>query len=186
MTWRSRLNVAGVMVVALGVSALATGCSTTNPNTLSKFLTVNTSAHTVNVELIAGYTPENDYLNFDGFAHGQLVVTVPTGYKVNFDYYNNAGIPVDIGVYGSKYGKLAFAKAGDSIRDIMLNPDSIPSAIAPGTSENIKFTADRSGTFKIANYLSRYQMFQNHPYDDLGMWATLKVVNGATPSISVS
>jgi sulfocyanin len=57
---------------------------------------ISTSGSTVSLTLIAGYNNNNDGFNFDGGAHGTMVVTVPLGAKVNAVFKNNVTTPHDV------------------------------------------------------------------------------------------
>ncbi len=47
-----------------------------------------TAAQTVELTLIAGKTSVNGSFNFNGFSHGQMTLTVPTGWRVVVHYQN--------------------------------------------------------------------------------------------------
>lgn len=163
--------------VVAGTVAVATGCGST-PSLGSGFMSVNSATKTVTFKVVAGYTTTNDYLNYDGYANGNMTITVPVGYHVKLDYYNNGGTPADLGVYNNQ-DQLAFSGAGDSIQNINLNPQP---GIPPGGSETISFTPTKSGTYKMANYENRFPTI--HPrYHDVGMWDVFKVVQSGSPSI---
>lgn len=171
-----------VTASAVALAALVTGCGTQQTNLTSKFMTVDSSTNTVTLNLIAAYTDANNYENFDGYANGAMTVTIPTGDTVKIKYYNNFGIPVDLGVYTP--GKhLAFKGAGDSISEMFSNPAS---GIEPGQAMTVSFVASKAGTYQIANYVDRFEQLGNNANQDLGMWDVLKVVNGATPSITAT
>jgi hypothetical protein len=167
--------------MALASVSLA-GCGTqSSSNLTSQFMTVNKSAKTVTLHVVASYNANDNYRNFNGYANGQMTINIPVGYKVKLDYENKGGIPVDIGVYGNG-GQLAFKGAGDSIHTIFENPVA---GIEPGQSETLNFTASQVGTFKLANYVDRFPQTQNDPYHTVDMWDVLKVTNSSSPSISV-
>lgn len=165
-----------------GVGALAlllSGCGT-NAADPSQFMSYNSVTNTATLTMDAGLTSANNFMNFDGYAHGQMVVTVPLGAKVVVNFTNDSGIPADFGVYNLG-DQLAFKGAGDSVTDIQLNAGA---GVLPGGSETLKFTASRAGEYRMANLLNRFPG-QDPSQKSVGMWATLKVVPGGGPGISV-
>jgi len=166
-----------VSVVALMGTA---GCGSTNGAVNPSWMKVDSANMKVTLNLEAGYNQTNGSENFNGYANGQMVVTIPVGYHVTVNYGNGAGIPMDIGVYDSN-NQLAFKGAGDSISDITLNPTS---GVYPGQSETLNFTVDQTGTYKIENLLTRFPE-DTQTQQDTGMWDVLQVVQSGTPSIQV-
>lgn len=171
-----------IAVTGIGAASLLWGCGTKQADLTSKFMKVDTASQTVTLNLIAAYTTANNYENFNGYANGGMVITIPTGYTVKVNYYDNGGIPVDVGVYTGD-DRLAFQGAGDSIDTMFENPVA---GIEPGQAESVKFVASTAGTYQIANFIDRFEQLGVNANQDLGMWDTLKVVNGATPSIIAS
>lgn len=164
--------------------AALSGCGAQNfaaGQSASQFLRVDSATQTVTLKLIAGFTPANGWLNFDGYANGQMTVQVPVGYKVTVEFSNDGGVPADIGVYGAN-GQLAFPGAGDSIQAIELNAQP---GIVPGSSETVTFTASQAGMYRIENLENRFPQF-GQPYQSIGMWVGLNVVSGGSPGITVS
>ncbi|MBX5437053.1 MAG: hypothetical protein IRZ33_07535 [Alicyclobacillaceae bacterium] len=52
-----------------------------------------TSAKTADLLVIAGYKNVNNGMSFNGYANGQLKVTIPLGWKVNVKFENPSPIP---------------------------------------------------------------------------------------------
>lgn len=175
-------KVGTIAVASVTMASFLWGCGAQQTNLTSKFMTVDSASQTVTLNLIAAYTTANNYENFNGYANGRMVVTIPTGYTVKVKYYNNGGIPVDLGVY-TKDDRMAFHGAGDSIFTMFENPVA---GIEPGQSETVKFVASTPGSYQIANYVDRFEQLGINANQDQGMWDTLNVVDGATPSITAS
>ena len=57
---------------------------------------ISTSGKAVRLTLIAGYNGANAGFNFDGGAHGRMVVTVPLGDTIIAAYKNNTKTPHDV------------------------------------------------------------------------------------------
>ena len=77
---------AGALLLALGSAPLAAQAAT--PAVDPGWLKVDTAARTVAVTLVAGLTPANGGMNFNGFGTGKLTVTVPMGWTVTLHYKN--------------------------------------------------------------------------------------------------
>lgn len=144
-------------------------------------LSANAVTRTVDLYMTAGYNSSNMWNNFDGYAHGKMLITIPLGYRVRLHFTNDGGIPYAVGVYDDNY-HVAFQGAGNSIQDFDFNPTL---GIVPGDSATYTFTANQTGTFHIANYLYRFPS-HNPNNVPLGMWDTLRVVSSGSPNVSVS
>ncbi|MEB3102028.1 sulfocyanin-like copper-binding protein [Ferviditalea candida] len=158
---------------------VVSGCASQANSSNSSWLKADASTKTVMIQLIAGYNDANDYDNFNGYANGQMVITIPEGYHVNMQFSNQGGIPAGVGVYDSQ-NRLAFQGAGDSIQDILGNPTP---GVMPGDTQTYKFVADKPGTYRIANLINRFPQFRS-TQQDIGMWVALKVVQNGEPGIS--
>lgn len=170
-----------VSFFSLLVMASTAGCGTVVGATSPNWMQVDAADMKVTLNLEAGYNQTNGSENFNGYANGQMVITVPVGYQVILNYGNGAGIPMDIGIYDNN-NQLAFKGAGDSISDINLNPTA---GVYPGQSETLKFTVDKPGTYKIANLLTRFPE-DKQTQQLTGMWDVLRVVESGTPSIQIN
>ena len=96
---RSRRLVGGLVLGAtvLGPAGLAAmAAQTTAASAAATPTWVTTQGKVVHLTLISGYNNTNAGFNFDGGAHGQMVVTVPLGYKVVATYKNAATTPHDV------------------------------------------------------------------------------------------
>jgi sulfocyanin len=75
-------------------SAQSTTSTTTAPANPNQF--VSTSGNVVKLSLIADYNNANAGFNWDGAAHGQMIVTVPLGAKIIATYKNLANTGHDV------------------------------------------------------------------------------------------
>ncbi|MCL6595479.1 MAG: hypothetical protein K6V73_04620 [Firmicutes bacterium] len=141
----------------------------------SKWLKVNAKAKTAVLTLLGGYGTNNGGMNFDGYSKGQMVVTVPFGWKVDVVFKNVGSLPHSVLVDTWNTPLSAF------------NPKPVfPGAESPnpvqgtptGGSANFHFVADKVGKFRIIC------AFPGHA--TIGMWDTLIVSKAAkSPSIHV-
>jgi sulfocyanin len=141
---------------------------------------VTTSGKVVHLTLIAGWNNVNDGFNFDGAAHGQMVVTIPLGDTVDATFKNNASgamhdaviVPYQKTLPGTG-SKPAFAGASSPV------PQFRPGATRPvaGVAEPFSFVASKAGTYMIICGISGHAL--------AGMWDTL-VVSASATSASVA
>lgn len=162
------------------VSLVLGGCSSIPAADPSGLLSADAASQTADLYLDAGYNTANQWNNFDGYAHGRMVVTIPVGYTVRLHVTNDGGIPYAVGVYDAN-DDVAFKGAGNSVADLQFNPAL---GILPGDSVTYTFTASQVGTYRFANYLYRFPSHDptNEP---LGMWDTLRVVASGSPNVAV-
>lgn len=159
---------------------LVTGCSSVPAADPSGLLTSDPATMSADLYLNAGYNSANQWNNYDGYAHGRMVVTVPVGYTIHMHLTNDGGIPYAVGVYGAG-NQLAFKGAGISVEAMDFNPSL---GVLPGDSETYTFVASTLGTYRIASNLYRFPA--HHPTNEsLGMWDTMRVVASGNPNVTV-
>jgi hypothetical protein len=118
--------------------------------------------------LIAGY-PVTDYqFNYDGYARGSMVVTVPVGWAVTVQCQNHATVPNSCAVVKAS-GDTAPLQPGWS------TPEPVR-GLEPGASASFVFTPTATGLFRIASLVPGAEAS--------GTWATLEITGGGNPSIS--
>lgn len=143
-------------------------------------LETNVIAHTVNVFLSIGHQSANLDANFNGYANGHLVISIPVGYKVILHVVNDGGIPYGAGVYTDSQG-VAFSGSATAIADLENNPNA---GIMPGDAQKLIFTVNQIGEYRLESLLYRFPT--HHPtHVSLGMWARFKVVSSGIPSAYV-
>ena len=176
MRWK---KTAGIATSLIGTVLILSGCGTYASTSTSSWMKIDAAKKTVILKVDEGYNSTNNYLNFNGYAHGQMTVTVPLGYKVTVMVTNDSGIPAEFGVYNAN-NQLVFKGSGDSIAEILGNPSG---GILPGESETLHFVASKSGDFKMANLIDR---IAGKGQQANGMWDNFQVVSGGAPGVSVS
>ncbi len=176
MRWK---KTTGIATSLIGTVLMLSGCGTYASTSTSAWVKVDAARKTIMLTLDEGYNSTNNYLNFNGYAHGQMTVTVPLGYKVTVKVANEGGIPAEFGIYNAN-NQLVFKGAGDSIAQILGNPAG---GILPGNSETYHFVASKPGDFKMANLIDR---IAGKGQQANGMWDNFQVVSGGAPGVSVS
>jgi Sulfocyanin (SoxE) domain len=134
----------------------------------AQFLRVDAAHHLASVTLVAGYNGENNGFNFDGYGRGELLVSVPKGWRVRVTCTNRAAIRHSCAVVnGPMTIKPAFRGA------------SVPDAtqgLARGKTASFSFVASRAGSFRFACLVPGHE--------EARMWDVLEVTTGGKPSIT--
>ena len=166
---------AGTLLLALGSAPLAAQAAT--PAVDPGWLRADTAAHTAALTLVAGLTPANGGMNFNGFGGGKLTVTVPVGWTVTLHYKNQdqilphsvevipAGAAVPLGPVTP-----AFPRAATK---------ALEQGVQPGNGEDVRFVASKAGAYVI------FCAVPGH--GQAGMWIRL-IVSGAArvPSVEAT
>lgn len=133
-----------------------------------RFLASDPAAKHVRLTLIAGLGSSNNGFNFDDYGRGELLVSVPRGWRVTVDCQNQASRRASCAVVtGARSATIAFP--GASVAQPV-------QGIAPGGKERFSFTAARTGSFRITSLVPGQQGAR--------MYAVLVVTSGGRPSIS--
>jgi len=138
---------------------------------------VTTTGTTVNLTLIAGWDTSNAGFNFNGAAHGQMVVTVPQSDKVIVTFTNKVSTPhnFDIIPYTQPlpgHGvQPAFVGANSPLPQFKHGP---PAAPKPQT---VTFVADKAGTYMVVCGVAGHAL--------AGMWDSF-VVSPTAKAASVA
>jgi hypothetical protein len=164
-----------VLVAALaagacpGVATSATGptarASRPDPR---QFLRVDARSRSVRLVLLAGLGGSNNGFNFDGYGRGELMVSVPRGWRVNVLCDNRGALYHSCAIVpGPMTARLAFRGAS--------TPEPTR-GLAPGTEARFSFRASRTGAFRIACLVPGHEQAR--------MWDVLRITEGGRPSIS--
>jgi hypothetical protein len=160
--------VAGVLLAAL-LSACdpITGTGPGTQPDPKRFLHVDAPRHAAVLTLIAG-SPATDYqFNYDGYANGSLVVTIPTGWELTVQCENHATVPNSCAVVSG-------ARSTQPVQPDWSTADPVH-GLEPGSSGGFKITPAATATYRLASLVPGAEAS--------GMWAALRVTAGGTPSI---
>jgi hypothetical protein len=158
----TKLAVAVAAALAFAVSARAAGSGP------QRYFAIDASARTVHLTLLAGLGDENNGFNFDGYGRGELLVSVPFGWRVFVDCDNRGGARAScVVVSDSLATQPAFSGAA--------SPHPVD-GLNPGAKASFSFRLTRSGSFRIASLVPGQELAR--------MWDVLEVTRGGRPSIS--
>jgi hypothetical protein len=133
-----------------------------------RFLTVNPAARSVSLTMLAALGSSNNGFNFDGYGRGELIASVPRGWRVTVQFQNRGPRRSSAAVVtGARSATLAFPGAAV--------PDPIQ-GIAPGGKSQFSFTAGHTGVFRIASLVAGQA--------EARMYAVLVVTGSGRPSIT--
>jgi len=144
------------------------GTGAGNPPDLSKYIRVDPTAQVVVLTLVAGY-PAGDYqFNYNGYAGGQLVITVPSGWHATVQCENRSTIPNSCAVVAGRNDTAPLA-VGWSTQDPLHGLD-------PGQSGSFEFDPLTPGSLRIASLVKGSEAS--------GMWADLEITAQGVPSMA--
>lgn len=167
------------MVTGCGSSPapLATSENGSNSNANASYVHVDRATKTVNFDIIAAKTSNNNGFNFNGYSKGQLTITVPVNWHVKVNFSNDSSaIPhsAEIVPFSQHDNSNGFTEAftGSATPKPMLG-------ITKGESESFSFTASKFGKYALVCAVP------GHSSD--GLWDNFTVSpNVDSPSISTS
>jgi sulfocyanin len=155
------------LVALLPRTTVTPPTGTTSP---SQWLSYSAAKKTVTLDLIAGYNATKSGFNFNGYADGQMTVTVPVGWTVTVDFSNKGQLPHSAAIVTTATA-LTPAMPGAG-----LPASELQTGLAPGQSATFSFTPTTAGHYRIACLVPGHEL--------LGMWDTLVVAPSGTPSLS--
>jgi uncharacterized cupredoxin-like copper-binding protein len=153
-------------------SALATVAAKPVSSTqMAQWLSFDAASKTATFTIVANVPGTPNEFNYNGYANGALVITVPKGWDVTVHCNDDplASYAHSCTVVSSPDSK-APAFPGASL------PDPTGTGfVAPGEKKTFRFTPGAAFVGRFACLLIGHE--------SAGMWATLQVVNGGEPSL---
>lgn len=133
-----------------------------------RFLASNPAAKKVRLTMIAGLGPSNNGFNFDGYGRGELIASVPRGWRVRVDFQNRASRRASCAVVtGPRSATIAFPGASTA---------QPVQGLTSGARYGFSFVASRAGSYRIVSLVPGQA--------EARMYAVLVVTNGGRPSIT--
>ena len=130
----------------------------------AQFLHVDAKHKTAHVTLVASLDSSNNGYNFDGYGRGELLVSVPRGWRVRVTCVNHGTIPHSCAVVrGPMTVTPAFRGAATPI-------------LPRGKTATFSFVASRIGSYRFACLVPGHE--------EARMWDVLEVTAGSKPSVS--
>ena len=132
-----------------------------------QFLAAGPGSKVVSLTLVAGWDSENNGFNFDGYGRGELLVTVPLGWRVHVLCVNRGGMRHSCAVVKGP-GTVQSAFKGASVPDPTYG-------LQQGQRATFSFVASRAGSFRLACLVPGHE--------EARMWDVLEVTRSGKPSI---
>lgn len=174
--WAAVLTVSLVLTgCSIGGQTSARSSSASSSHDLTRFLGSRPATKTATIKLAAADGNANSGYNFDGYANGNLVFTVPVGWNVKVELTNSGMMP---------HSALVITQQAQKANNVTL--PAFPGAQTPdpgqgasmGVTQDFSFLASKPGIYSIACGVS------GHDAD--GMWDTLIVSRAAkTPAVEI-
>ena len=135
------------------------------------WVTVRAADSSVEFRLIAGMTPANGGMNFDGATAGSLILTVPTKWHVTLHFRNDdENMPHSAEVTGAKSPVPAMPDAKPAFGGA--ESKDATQGVNTGTKQDLHFTAEQPGAYMIVCAVPGHGA--------AGMWIRLVVSATAT------
>jgi hypothetical protein len=133
-----------------------------------RFLVTDTATRTVGLTMLGALGSSNGGFNFDGYGRGELLASVPRGWRVVVHFENRGSRRTSCAVVtGARSSSLAFPGA--------TVPDPVQ-GVRPGGKARFSFTAARAGSYRIASLVPGQS--------EARMYAVLVVTPAGRPSIT--
>ena len=120
----------------------------------SKYIQVDDSNRSAIVTLIAGYPATDFQFNYDGYASGALVLTVPTGWQVTVQCENRGTVPNSCAVVAGR--------TDTSPADPSWSTPNPQRGLDPGESASFTFTPQMPGSLRIASLVDGIDWASQH------------------------
>ncbi|HEY2371139.1 MAG TPA: sulfocyanin-like copper-binding protein [Gaiellaceae bacterium] len=134
----------------------------------AQFLRVEAQRRTALVTLVAGYNDENNGFNFDGYGRGELLVSVPRGWRVRVTCTNRGALNHSCAVVRRPM-TITPAFHGATVPDPTVG-------LRQGATMTFSFVASRTGSYRFACLVPGHE--------EARMWDVLEVTRGGKPTIS--
>lgn len=127
------------------------------------WMTLDETAQTVSMDIVAGETEANNRWNFNGMYAGEGAIVVPEGYSVTINFTNgdpnqphSLGIDEPMDSYPATFDNPEPVFAG------AISPDAATTGTAPNGSATVTFTADAAGEYVMICYIAGHAVAGMH------------------------
>ena len=134
---------------------------------VAQFIHVDELSRSAVITLIAGHPATDNQFNYNGYASGTLLLTVPVGWQVTIQCQNHGTVPNSCSVVSGAHSKAPVDPAWTTS-----DPQS---GLSPGQSSSFLFEPAEVASYRIASLVGSNEAS--------GMWAELEVVAGGKPSL---
>jgi sulfocyanin len=140
-----------VLKALIAVALLLTGPSSglAGEPVVPSWMTIDPGARKVEMDVVAGFNPNNSSWNFNGYYEGNLTVVVPEGWRVEIAFTNRDGdVPHSLVVTADPGPDHLPLEAGREQAAFSRAYSKSPErGISAGDQDTIAFTANQTGDF---------------------------------------
>jgi sulfocyanin len=150
---------------------------TIDPKNVAASIQYDSATKTATIPVISGLTSNAGGWNFNGYARGEMTITVPTGTKVVMPFYNDDIVPHSVVIVNGSANNVP-STPGDPVFAGAYSNNPINGQMS-GKRDEVRFTADKAG---------RYLMVCGVPgHAASGMWVYFEVSASAkAPTVKTS
>jgi len=131
--------------------------------------------HSVDVTIVAGKNASDGSFDFNGYQHGAMTVTVPTGWQVVVHFENVAALPHSLIVLPSGAHQQSAPSATPAFPGAVTK--NLAAGLPKGDQQTVTFEASKAGTYEFVCGVPAHAV--------VGMWDTLVVsATAAAPSVT--
>ena len=157
-------------LIAAGLTLAACGGSTRARLPLTRWLRWNAATRAATLILIPGYGSAYHGFNFNGYGKGQVLVTIPQGWRLDVRCENTASTkPHSCAIVGGPGAQLPVTPGAATAEPT--------SGVVPGRSASFSFRATAPNTYRIASLVPDEER--------AGMWDVLTVARSGSPSVTL-
>ena len=119
------------------------------------WMTMDETAQTVSMDIVAGETEANNRWNFNGLYAGEGAIVVPQGYSVTINFTNaDPNQPHSFGIDEAMDSYPATFDNPEPVFAGAISPDAATTGTAPNGTATISFTTDTAGEYAMICYIA--------------------------------
>jgi hypothetical protein len=126
----------------------------------ARFLAVDRAHRRVTLTLVAEYNSANNGFNFDGYGRGQMLLSVPLGWRVRIDCVNHGPMRHSCAVVEGS--QIAFPHAATPV-------------LRSGQRASFSFLASRRGTYRLACLVPGHEQARQYDVLDVGKTSRVEI-----------
>jgi hypothetical protein len=156
--------------IAIAACDPVLGSGTGNQPNPQQYIHVDNASRSAIVTLIAGHPATDSQFNYDGYANGALVLTVPTGWRITIQCLNHGTVPNSCAIVRGPHNTAPV--------DLSWSTPDPQRGIDAGQSASFEFTPSTVGSYRIASLVGGNEAS--------GMWLDLEVVSSGRPTLKAA
>lgn len=157
-------------LITIALLLAGPGSTRADEQLVPTWMTVDTGAHKVKMDIVAGFNPNNNNWNFNGYYNGNLTVVVPEGWRVEINFTNHdANYPHSLVVIEDPGDPAAYPQEAGRAEV------AISRAYSKSPTEGISSNDKDTVAFKAASAGDYLFYCGVHGHGTSGMWVYFKI-----------